>query len=99
MFFLAGLNLAYKLCSGSFQRLVTSLYYLVAGIGNLIALIIIITGWFPDTSYFASRTMEVYFFSLGGMMAIGTLVFALIIYNMVDQAPIQTRSASPEINT
>ena len=78
------MNIAHRLCSGSFKRLATSICYVTMAVGHLIALVMISLGWYPESNYFASSSVRTYFFSLAGLMGINIIVMAVVIYRMID---------------
>ena len=80
------LNVAQKLCKGSFRRLATSIYYLTIAVGHLVTAMVLSFGWFPnDATYFSDdATVQTYFFVLGGFLALGIIVFVFVIYRMID---------------
>lgn len=75
---LTGLGLACKLCPGIFQKLITSVYYVMVAMGNVISVVVVRSGWFPTGEYFNRHEMVIYFFGLAGVALLGLLLFMFV---------------------
>ena len=82
--FLLALNAAHRLCTGGFRRLATVMYFISMSAGHLLGLVIISFQWYPPSDYFVDSTVQNYFLFLAVLMAVNIIVFAVVIYMMVD---------------